>query len=770
MTLEELLKTGLKKTDLIWIEGKSAAWSFPAEIEHLKAHLPGQEVVSKTPEPALATPDKAISESKIVEAVGTPPSSVRVDVPAQSVVPTSRLVHVILPKPKAVVDGLGETIIVEPVSDEKIGDARSKAGSPDNRSRLSAAPAATQKTLFPVEAAAVSTVNIEEKAEALRNKILAFDANKTTAGTTAPANDKTTAAPLNIEEKAEAIRNRILAFNAQKNVPATSGPAGVDIASAKDETSSEPLPIEDKAEILKAKIAAIRAAQQVALSESLPAANAVIDDETHGIQTSIEDKAEAIRKKIAAYNAEKQASVKQTSDVPATSSTVTATSRDPMSPPAPDLDEKAEELRRKIAAYNLENRSKKAATSFTAAMQPDDGPALETKYAKPLTEIEEEYASWTFSSKTKKKTLIPEKRVFVIGLGVLLLAGIFGIGKYAYDKTSSPNAGIVTDQQVTDTAGAQSLTASDEEKPVIKSNRMPEELVRSKPVPDKTVSNNIEADRKNAGANSKIAEAVKNAPQKANAEPVITKADHVEMERLAKKMVLVKAGKTKFTVKEMKNMARLKMTPVTLPNKKKPEPAPENVVLKIPTAPPAVKTADDKSVQKNAEITSKPAPVIRKPSEVAAESPATKKTFSDRVDDFFGQFKKKEEPKQSVEEPVKGTTDGQQKAAPHREDEAVAPAPAAINLVDQVDVTSSDPPESFLMGIHGLKVTLNNKSDHTVKSASVEVRYYNEDKELLEKKIVMFTNVPPKKRITMPAPDHRLAAHADTHLLAASGN
>jgi len=39
-TVEELQTMGLKAYDLVWVEGKSAAWRYPGEIEELKAFSP----------------------------------------------------------------------------------------------------------------------------------------------------------------------------------------------------------------------------------------------------------------------------------------------------------------------------------------------------------------------------------------------------------------------------------------------------------------------------------------------------------------------------------------------------------------------------------------------------------------------------------------------------------------------------------------------------------------------------------------------------------
>jgi len=37
-TYEELMELGLKSQDLLWIEGKSASWRYPAEFDEFKVH------------------------------------------------------------------------------------------------------------------------------------------------------------------------------------------------------------------------------------------------------------------------------------------------------------------------------------------------------------------------------------------------------------------------------------------------------------------------------------------------------------------------------------------------------------------------------------------------------------------------------------------------------------------------------------------------------------------------------------------------------------
>ena len=39
-SVADLISLGLKPYDLVWIEGKSAAWRYPSEIEELKSYAP----------------------------------------------------------------------------------------------------------------------------------------------------------------------------------------------------------------------------------------------------------------------------------------------------------------------------------------------------------------------------------------------------------------------------------------------------------------------------------------------------------------------------------------------------------------------------------------------------------------------------------------------------------------------------------------------------------------------------------------------------------
>src|SRR5436189_2911075 len=39
-SMDDLLNVGLKPYDLVWVQGKSAAWRYPSEVEELKPYAP----------------------------------------------------------------------------------------------------------------------------------------------------------------------------------------------------------------------------------------------------------------------------------------------------------------------------------------------------------------------------------------------------------------------------------------------------------------------------------------------------------------------------------------------------------------------------------------------------------------------------------------------------------------------------------------------------------------------------------------------------------
>ncbi len=87
-SLEALVKLGLKAYDLIWVEGKSAAWRYPGEVAELKAYAPMVEEQPfdrfyKKPETAKETLETGKQVEKPVETYSsfTPKKSVFVTLP-----------------------------------------------------------------------------------------------------------------------------------------------------------------------------------------------------------------------------------------------------------------------------------------------------------------------------------------------------------------------------------------------------------------------------------------------------------------------------------------------------------------------------------------------------------------------------------------------------------------------------------------------------------------------------------------------------------------
>lgn len=72
-SLDELVQLSLRPYDLIWIEGKSACWRYPAEVEELKPYVTSTAAsgpLSQTP-PQTILP-KQIQENKPVESIAAP--------------------------------------------------------------------------------------------------------------------------------------------------------------------------------------------------------------------------------------------------------------------------------------------------------------------------------------------------------------------------------------------------------------------------------------------------------------------------------------------------------------------------------------------------------------------------------------------------------------------------------------------------------------------------------------------------------------------------
>src|ERR1700755_2544610 len=107
-SLDDLKSMGLKAYDLVWSEGKSAAWRYPSEIEELKAFAP---IVEEQPfdrfyrRPATASPATSaanqINANKITTAGDTTAattSTAPIPVAVESAkTPGKRIIYVTMP-------------------------------------------------------------------------------------------------------------------------------------------------------------------------------------------------------------------------------------------------------------------------------------------------------------------------------------------------------------------------------------------------------------------------------------------------------------------------------------------------------------------------------------------------------------------------------------------------------------------------------------------------------------------------------------------------
>lgn len=137
------------------------------------------------------------------------------------------------------------------------------------------------------------------------------------------------------------------------------------------------------------------------------------------------------------------------------------------------------------------------------------------------------------------------------------------------------------------------------------------------------------------------------------------------------------------------------------------------------------------------------------------EAPKEKKKLKDRIAELF---RKKPEEKSTEAKPVE-EEDGRRQST-RRE--------AGSNLAQLVTVRF-DVPNDWMMGIKGAKATLTNRSSETLLRAAVQVTYYNDDGDVLDKKTIAFANVKARQNQTVSVPDHQTATRLEYTVLSAQG-
>jgi len=343
--------------------------------------------------------------------------------------------------------------------------------------------------------------------------------------------------------------------------------------------------------------------------------------------------------------------------------------------PAYNLEKKAQELRKKVQEYTAKS-----------SLQENK---FQTKYSGSLEDIEEDYTTWGYHQKIKKKKRLAKKPLFIAALFLVLLAGSYVLVQSFF--TTNQN----TIQQVSI-------------QPSIKEDTSNVLLVET-------------------GNPETIESTTTEKPGQS----------------------LVKENKNTAKIKEKKEVIPLVESPV------KPSLSKESVVQKI--EPIRQDEISDSPLISQEKVIQEP--VVDTPKE-------KKKTLAEKIDGFIDKLGSKKQKESVVEDQTNKSTNGAERKSTRRDDEIKTPV-EEVDLISLVDITANTP-DNWMMGVKGLKLTLRNRSNETIKTAIVEVRYYNEQNSLLEKKLVYFTNVAPKKSLTVAVPDQRLADHADFLLLSVS--
>jgi hypothetical protein len=200
-----------------------------------------------------------------------------------------------------------------------------------------------------------------------------------------------------------------------------------------------------------------------------------------------------------------------------------------------------------------------------------------------------------------------------------------------------------------------------------------------------------------------------------------------------------------------------------LPRKNKP-------LLQAPstTREPEVSIASEKIAEETPEVSEVDVVETNSPTEATTAPAKKKKKLGEAISGVFGKLKTKKEeaPEAEPTRQPSRQTNGERVASRRNDNQQTAEGPS---LLSKIDLKPSERPNNWMMGVVGMKLTLYNNSSETIKSATIEVSYYNEQNDLLQKKLMYFNNVGPKRTLTMAIPDHRMADHADYKVVTAIG-
>jgi len=191
-----------------------------------------------------------------------------------------------------------------------------------------------------------------------------------------------------------------------------------------------------------------------------------------------------------------------------------------------------------------------------------------------------------------------------------------------------------------------------------------------------------------------------------------------------------------------------------IPKEEKPLASKSNPREQVPTSP--VNAPKDQEVPPTSEVNDETVTVEeKKPEPVTAEAPKEKKKLKDKIADLF-----RKKPEEKKEEARPSEEENGERRSVRRE--------AGSSLAQMVTV-GFDIPNDWMMGIKGAKATLTNRSSETIAKAVVEVVYYNDDNDVLDKRTISFSNIKSKQKQTVSVPDHQTATRLEYNVISATG-
>jgi hypothetical protein len=323
---------------------------------------------------------------------------------------------------------------------------------------------------------------------------------------------------------------------------------------------------------------------------------------------------------------------------------------------------------------------------------------VHTNYSRSLNDVEEDYTTWVYRQKTKKKASVNPKELV---LAALILA-VIGGGYYVMSKPSVANSVLPANKAATPTDQQSAVNTMEE--------TTQEETVSSQ-------------------------------------QSSVTGANDISVVKEPKTKTL----KTKYPVAVSKTQTNSSVPSVQNP---------------IPVEKTSPNIHDN-----NKDIVATQPETKQQPKENS--STEKKKKFGEVLKGIFSKKEKKEEPKNNetvLEDPKPANNRQATRREGDNDPASDTPASTEIStasLMEQVEI-SSNAPDNWMMGVKNLKLTLKNRSNVTIQTAAVTVNYYDENNQLLEKKLVYFSNVAPKAKATATAPDHKFADHVDFRITSAT--